>query len=127
MTIPPNPLSCSIQCRVRVNFTVKLQTWSKLCGQTLSESSSTVTTVPTESAIQQFIISIPFHQTCLYFVELQVSGQSLMPLYEKLTLRNVSTLSLSLELCLVEPFALCEAPGAHSSATNKVRVSHFLL
>lgn len=49
-----------------------------------------------------------------------------MPLYEKLILRNMSTLSLSLELCLVEPFALCETPGAHSSATNKVHVSHFL-
>lgn len=46
-----------------------------------------------------------------------------MPLYEKLIFTNVSTLSLSLEFCLVEPFSLCEAPGAHSSATTKVHIS----
>ena len=43
-----------------------------------------------------------------------------MPSYEKLILMNVSSLSLSLELSLVEPFSLCEAPGAQSSATTKV-------
>lgn len=48
-----------------------------------------------------------------------------MPLYEKLILENVSSLSLSMELSVVEPFSLCEATGAHSSATNKVHTSPF--
>ncbi|XP_035521672.1 hydrocephalus-inducing protein homolog [Morone saxatilis] len=49
----------------------------------------------------------------------KVPGQTLKPLYEKLILTNVSSLSLSMELSLVEPFSLCEAPGTHSSATTK--------
>uniref|UniRef100_A0A3Q3XB93 Hydin adenylate kinase-like domain-containing protein n=1 Tax=Mola mola TaxID=94237 RepID=A0A3Q3XB93_MOLML len=49
--------------------------------------------------------------------------KDLTPLYEKLLLTNVSTRSLSLELRLIEPFSLCESPGAHSSATTKVHVS----
>ncbi|KAM9351908.1 hydrocephalus-inducing protein homolog [Symphorus nematophorus] len=51
-----------------------------------------------------------------------VPGKSLMPLYEKLILTNESSLSLSMELAVVEPFFLCEAPGAHSSATTKSMV-----
>lgn len=54
---------------------------------------------------------------------LQVLGESLTPLYEKLILTNVSSLSLSMELCVVEPFSLCDSPGAHSSATTKVYLS----
>ncbi|XP_062413504.1 hydrocephalus-inducing protein-like [Pungitius pungitius] len=42
-----------------------------------------------------------------------------MPLYEKLVLENVLSLSLSVELSLVESFSLCEASGAHSPATTK--------
>ncbi|XP_026221932.1 hydrocephalus-inducing protein homolog [Anabas testudineus] len=53
-----------------------------------------------------------------FYIE-KVSGKSLKPLYEKLVLKNVSALSLSMELSLVEPFSLCEAPKAHSSATTK--------
>ncbi|XP_034542457.1 hydrocephalus-inducing protein homolog isoform X2 [Notolabrus celidotus] len=46
-------------------------------------------------------------------------GQNLMPLYEKLILKNVSSLSLSMELSLIEPFSLCETPEAPSSETTK--------
>ncbi|XP_049928998.1 hydrocephalus-inducing protein homolog isoform X2 [Epinephelus moara] len=56
-----------------------------------------------------------------FYIE-KVPGQCLMPLYEKLILENVSSLSLSVELSLVEPFSLCEAQGAHSSATTKSMV-----
>uniref|UniRef100_G3PQA2 HYDIN/VesB/CFA65-like Ig-like domain-containing protein n=1 Tax=Gasterosteus aculeatus TaxID=69293 RepID=G3PQA2_GASAC len=49
----------------------------------------------------------------------KVPGESLRPLYEKLVLENVLSLSLSVELSLVEPFYLCEAAGAHSTATTK--------
>ncbi|XP_071313817.1 hydrocephalus-inducing protein homolog isoform X2 [Trachinotus anak] len=52
----------------------------------------------------------------------KVPGKNLIPLYEKLVLKNVSSLSLSMMLTLVEPFSLCEAPGAHSSATTKSMV-----
>lgn len=55
-----------------------------------------------------------------YVYVLQVPGKSLTPLYEKLILENVSSLSLSMELSLVEPFSLCEASGALSTATTKV-------
>ncbi|XP_073328914.1 hydrocephalus-inducing protein homolog [Pagrus major] len=56
-----------------------------------------------------------------FFIK-KVPGESLMPSYEKLILTNVSSLSLSLELSLVEPFSLCETPGAQSSATTKSMV-----
>ncbi|GAA6221266.1 hydrocephalus-inducing protein homolog [Lates japonicus] len=56
-----------------------------------------------------------------FYIE-KVPGKSLVPLYEKLVLKNVSSLSLSMELSVVEPFSLCEAPGAHSSATTKSMV-----
>ncbi|XP_070763174.1 hydrocephalus-inducing protein homolog [Enoplosus armatus] len=55
----------------------------------------------------------------LNFYTEKVPGQSLMPLYEKLILKNVSSLSLSMELALEQPFSLCQDPGAHSSATTK--------
>ncbi|XP_027128846.1 hydrocephalus-inducing protein homolog isoform X3 [Larimichthys crocea] len=58
----------------------------------------------------------------LNFYIKKVPGKSLMPLYEKLILTNVSPLSLSMELRLVEPFSLSEAPGANSSATTKSMV-----
>ncbi|KAM7396206.1 hypothetical protein PAMP_019263 [Pampus punctatissimus] len=52
----------------------------------------------------------------------KVPGKNLVPLYEKLLLKNVSPLSLSMELSLVEPFTLCEARGVYSSATTKSMV-----
>ncbi|XP_042266839.1 hydrocephalus-inducing protein homolog isoform X2 [Thunnus maccoyii] len=52
----------------------------------------------------------------------KVPGKSLVPIYDKLVLKNVSLLSLSMEISLVEPFSLCEAQGAHSSATTKSMV-----
>ncbi|XP_053175951.1 hydrocephalus-inducing protein homolog [Scomber japonicus] len=52
----------------------------------------------------------------------KVPGKTLIPLYEKLVLKNVSPLTLSMELSLVEPFSLCEARGGHSSATTKSMV-----
>lgn len=58
---------------------------------------------------------------------LKVPGKSLMPLYEKLILKNVSALTLSIELFLVEPFSLCEAPRAQSSATTKVGLDYYVL
>ncbi|XP_045894223.1 hydrocephalus-inducing protein homolog [Micropterus dolomieu] len=56
-----------------------------------------------------------------FYIE-KVPGKSLVPLYEKLILENVSSLPLSLELSLIEPFSLCDAPGALSSATTKSMV-----
>lgn len=53
-------------------------------------------------------------------ITVQVLGQNLKPMYERLVLNNVSSQSLSLELCLVKPFSLCDSPGACSSATTKV-------
>uniref|UniRef100_A0A8D0AXJ9 HYDIN axonemal central pair apparatus protein n=1 Tax=Sander lucioperca TaxID=283035 RepID=A0A8D0AXJ9_SANLU len=51
----------------------------------------------------------------LKFYTEKVPGESLKPLYEKLILENLSSLPLSMELSLVEPFSLCEASGAHST------------
>lgn len=51
---------------------------------------------------------------------LQVLGQNPKPMYEKLVLNNVSSQSLSLELCLMKPFSLCGSPEACASATTKV-------
>ncbi|XP_059190373.1 hydrocephalus-inducing protein homolog [Centropristis striata] len=53
-----------------------------------------------------------------FYIE-KVPGKSLKPQYEKLILDNVSSLPLSMELSLVEPFSLCEASGAQSQATTK--------
>uniref|UniRef100_A0A8D3BS88 HYDIN axonemal central pair apparatus protein n=1 Tax=Scophthalmus maximus TaxID=52904 RepID=A0A8D3BS88_SCOMX len=58
-----------------------------------------------------------------YYIE---NVESLTPLYQKLVLKNVSALSLSMTLALVEPFSLCEARGAQSSATTKVNILHLL-
>lgn len=55
-------------------------------------------------------------------VALQALGQDLQPIFEKLVLNNVSSQSLSVELSLTEPFSLCEAPDAFSSASTKVRL-----
>ncbi|XP_022605572.1 hydrocephalus-inducing protein homolog [Seriola dumerili] len=58
----------------------------------------------------------------LNFCMEKVPGKNLIPVYEKLVLKNVSSLSLSMTLSLLEPFSLCEAPGAHSSTTTKSMV-----
>ncbi|XP_069028847.1 hydrocephalus-inducing protein homolog [Embiotoca jacksoni] len=63
------------------------------------------------------VLSISSKQ--LNFCIKKVRGESVLPLYEKLVLKNVSSLSLSMELSLVEPFFLCEAPGDQSSTTTK--------
>ncbi|XP_075327326.1 hydrocephalus-inducing protein homolog [Odontesthes bonariensis] len=55
----------------------------------------------------------------LNFYIKKVKGESLLPQYEKLVLKNVSSPSLSMELSLGGPFFLCEAAGDHSSATTK--------
>nr|XP_046249402.1 hydrocephalus-inducing protein homolog [Scatophagus argus] len=56
----------------------------------------------------------------LSFYTKKVPRKSLKLLYEKMILTNVSSLSLSMELSVVEPFSLCEAPGAQSSTAKSV-------
>jgi len=51
---------------------------------------------------------------------LQEAGKSLVALYERLVLKNTSPLGLSMELCLPEPFSLCDGPGDPDVATTKV-------
>lgn len=55
----------------------------------------------------------------LNFYIKKVKGDCVRPLYEKLILKNVSSLPVSMKLSLIEPFSLCEAPGEHSTATTK--------
>ncbi|XP_029378255.1 hydrocephalus-inducing protein homolog [Echeneis naucrates] len=55
----------------------------------------------------------------LNFCVQKVPGKNLTPLYEKLVLKNVSSLTLSMKLSVVEPFSLCEATGEYNSATTK--------
>ncbi|KAJ3596857.1 hypothetical protein NHX12_003257 [Muraenolepis orangiensis] len=50
------------------------------------------------------------------------AGKSLVALYERLVLKNISPLPLAMELCLPEPFSLCETYGDHARATNKTMV-----
>lgn len=45
-----------------------------------------------------------------------------MPLYNRLYLENVSTLALSLELTLAEPFGLCDCTTDDSFTFSKVYV-----
>lgn len=54
---------------------------------------------------------------------LQAPGVSLLPLYQKLLLRNVSSLALSLQLTLAEPFGLSDHDGDHTCVTSKVHPS----
>ncbi|XP_037834213.1 hydrocephalus-inducing protein homolog [Kryptolebias marmoratus] len=56
----------------------------------------------------------------LNFYRKKVKGKILQPAYEKLVLRNVSSLPLSIELSLPEPFFLCDAQLENSSTTTKV-------
>ncbi|XP_028313928.1 hydrocephalus-inducing protein homolog [Gouania willdenowi] len=50
------------------------------------------------------------------------TGKNLPLLYEKLVLKNVSSLFLTMELSIEEPFYLCEAPGDQSITTDKSMV-----
>lgn len=56
---------------------------------------------------------------CLFDI-LQAPGMPLVPLYERLNLKNVSTLALSLELTLAEPFGLCDCTSDDSFTSSKV-------
>ncbi|KAM4554444.1 hydrocephalus-inducing protein homolog [Fundulus diaphanus] len=66
------------------------------------------------------VLSISSKQLNFYVTKVQ--GNSLLPVYEKLVLHNVSTLPLSMELILPEPFSLSETLGDHSSTTTKFYV-----
>ncbi|XP_039456431.1 hydrocephalus-inducing protein homolog [Oreochromis aureus] len=63
------------------------------------------------------LLSISSKQLNFYIKK--VKGESVRPLYEKLILKNVSSLPVSMKLSLIEPFSLCEAPGERSTATTK--------
>lgn len=45
---------------------------------------------------------------------------SLVPLYQRLVLKSVSSLNLSMELTLREPFGLCDYDGDELFTTSKV-------
>ncbi|XP_049580395.1 hydrocephalus-inducing protein homolog [Syngnathus scovelli] len=53
-----------------------------------------------------------------FYIE-KLPGEDLTQLYEELVLKNVSSLSLSMELSLASPFSLCEARGVFSTANTK--------
>ncbi|XP_047678536.1 hydrocephalus-inducing protein-like isoform X5 [Tachysurus fulvidraco] len=55
----------------------------------------------------------------LNFCVKKVPGMPLVPLYEKLYLKNVSMLALSLELTLGEPFGLCDCSSDDSFTFSK--------
>ncbi|XP_072551301.1 hydrocephalus-inducing protein homolog [Salminus brasiliensis] len=56
-----------------------------------------------------------------FYVE-KVPSMPLVPLYERLCLKNVSTLTLSMELTLAEPFGLCDHAGDDSFTSLKCLV-----
>ncbi|XP_043979545.1 hydrocephalus-inducing protein homolog [Gambusia affinis] len=58
----------------------------------------------------------------LNFCVKKVKGKTLLPVYEKLVLQNVSSLPLSVELILPKHFFLCETPGELSSTSTKLLV-----
>uniref|UniRef100_A0A3Q4HS25 Hydin adenylate kinase-like domain-containing protein n=1 Tax=Neolamprologus brichardi TaxID=32507 RepID=A0A3Q4HS25_NEOBR len=62
------------------------------------------------------LLSISSKQLNFYIKKVSLDVR---PLYEKLILKNVSSLPVSMKLSLIEPFSLCEAPGEHSTATTK--------
>ncbi|XP_057693166.1 hydrocephalus-inducing protein homolog isoform X2 [Corythoichthys intestinalis] len=53
-----------------------------------------------------------------FYIE-KLPGENLTQLYEELVLKNVSSLSLSMELFLAFPFSLCDERGVHSTANSK--------
>ncbi|XP_028813720.1 hydrocephalus-inducing protein homolog [Denticeps clupeoides] len=66
-------------------------------------------------------LEISTHQLSFY-VE-KAPGVLLLPLYERLVLKSVSSLTLSLQLTLPEPFGLCD----HSSDNRYVTSKHLVL
>ncbi|XP_024138466.1 hydrocephalus-inducing protein homolog isoform X3 [Oryzias melastigma] len=80
-------------------------------------SQETIMTVDLSCRFVAPILSISAKK--LDFFIKKVKGEKLLPLFEKLLLKNVSSLSLSVELRLAEPFFLCDASGEQSSATRK--------
>ncbi|XP_049339422.1 hydrocephalus-inducing protein homolog isoform X2 [Astyanax mexicanus] len=57
-------------------------------------------------------------QQLSFYVE-KVPDMPLVPLYERLLLKSTSTLPLSMELTLAEPFGLCDHAGDNTFATSK--------
>ncbi|XP_060779913.1 hydrocephalus-inducing protein homolog [Neoarius graeffei] len=55
----------------------------------------------------------------LNFCVAKVPGMPLVPLHEKLYLKNVCPLAISLELTLAEPFGLCDCPSDDSFTFSK--------
>ncbi|XP_077566662.1 hydrocephalus-inducing protein homolog isoform X1 [Stigmatopora nigra] len=53
-----------------------------------------------------------------FYVE-KLPGENLTQLFEELVLKNVSSLSLSMELFLAFPFSICEQLGVRSSTNSK--------
>uniref|UniRef100_A0A8C2Z823 Hydin adenylate kinase-like domain-containing protein n=1 Tax=Cyclopterus lumpus TaxID=8103 RepID=A0A8C2Z823_CYCLU len=71
------------------------------------------------------MLSISSRQLKFYLEK--VPGKSLKPIYEKLILENVLSLSLSVELSLAEPFSLCEASGdRNTSSTTAIPLLTYL-
>lgn len=58
--------------------------------------------------------------TFLYLSNSQAPDVSLVPLYQRLVLKSVSSLNLSMELTLREPFGLCDFDGDELYTTSKV-------
>uniref|UniRef100_A0A672ZPB5 Uncharacterized protein n=1 Tax=Sphaeramia orbicularis TaxID=375764 RepID=A0A672ZPB5_9TELE len=52
----------------------------------------------------------------------KIPGTSPTPLYEKLVLKNISTLTVSMEMYVMVPFSVCDTPGVYSSSTSKSMV-----
>ncbi|KAJ8339698.1 hypothetical protein SKAU_G00343310 [Synaphobranchus kaupii] len=57
-------------------------------------------------------------QELRFYVE-KVPGSSLVPLFQPLVLQNVSSLPLSMDLSLVQPFGLCDRQGDDAYFTSK--------
>lgn len=55
----------------------------------------------------------------------QTPDVSLVPLYQRLVLKNVSSLTLSFELSVSEPFGLCENSGDNAFILSKVQYHKF--
>uniref|UniRef100_W5LN16 HYDIN axonemal central pair apparatus protein n=1 Tax=Astyanax mexicanus TaxID=7994 RepID=W5LN16_ASTMX len=60
-------------------------------------------------------------QQLSFYVE-KVPDMPLVPLYERLLLKSTSTLPLSMELTLAEPFGLCDHTGDNTFATSKIEL-----
>uniref|UniRef100_A0A3B4AWU3 Hydin adenylate kinase-like domain-containing protein n=1 Tax=Periophthalmus magnuspinnatus TaxID=409849 RepID=A0A3B4AWU3_9GOBI len=63
----------------------------------------------------------------LHFNIEKVPGKSISPQYRRLFLKNISTLTLFMDLQTVEPFSLSHAQAFQSSATTMVFISQILI